>query len=380
MIFFPVPNDWILYSALTGLVCCILWDLIYLQKVFSALSRQEKKKKTFSKSRVFSPIYKGSQSNEIVHHNMMTLHNYMPINTYLVDSSKVEDQLRRKSKSRNSKINNKLINTNSNVSQSRSRLNTAESVSSVIRVSDLCNIVIPNLPPGCEPDGEAAKELHKKFPNLSKSDIVRFLVARKGDVEAATEMLNKYLDWRNLNFPVTKEKIAKALETKCFFPYGQAVDGSPVVYMRGGLYDNTRATAEQFTLAAAYTIEHSLKQYPDQLSVTVVVHTSHVAEGPNAPADTHFIKLFIQVLSDNFPERLRRLVIFPFPWYGRAIWSVLKVFVDKRTQDKVLLLSCSAKAGIPEELKKFVDPKSMPTFCGGTCTDPIPDLSLTLES
>lgn len=49
----------------------------------------------------------------------------------------------------------------------------------------------------------------------------------------------------------------------------------------------------------------------------------------------NFIKLFTQALSDNYPERLKRLILFPFPWYGRAIWGVVKVFVDKRTQDKV---------------------------------------------
>ena len=36
-----------------------------------------------------------------------------------------------------------------------------------------------------------------------------------------------------------------------------------------------------------------------------------------------------KVLSDNYPERLRKLVIFPFPWYGRAIWGVVKMVKTK---------------------------------------------------
>lgn len=92
----------------------------------------------------------------------------------------------------------------------------------------------------------------------------------------------------------------------------------------------------------------------------------------------HFTKHYIlQVLSDNYPERLRKLVIFPFPWYGRAIWGVVKVFVDKRTQDKILLLSSSG-SGIPAELSEIVDPKDIPECCGGFSKEPIMDLMDTL--
>jgi hypothetical protein len=85
-----------------------------------------------------------------------------------------------------------------------------------------------------------------------------------------------------------------------------------------------------------------LKAHPDQLQITVLIHSAHVPGAPNAPPDMDFIKLFVKVLSNNYPERLKRLIIYPFPWYGRAIWSVVRMFVDPRSQDKVLLLSSSS--------------------------------------
>jgi hypothetical protein len=221
------------------------------------------------------------------------------------------------------------------------------------------------------------KYWQKKYPELSRPDIVRFLVARKGVLKAAEEMLDKCLSWRRLNFPLKRTQVRNAFRTKCFFPFRQAKDGSPIVYMRGGSYDCNVATPEEYVLAAAYTIDWSLRQFPKEVNVTVLVHTATVADGPNQSADTAFIKLFIQVLSDNYPERLKRLAIFPFPWYGRAIWGMLKVFVDKRTQDKVMLLSDGSN-GIPNQLKEFVDPKDMPRFIGGTCDDPVPDLFDTI--
>lgn len=83
-------------------------------------------------------------------------------------------------------------------------------------------------------------------------------------------------------------------------------------------------------------------------------------------------------MSDNYPERLRRLAIFPFPWYGRAIWSVLKVFIDKRTQDKVMLLSGNGKK-IPNEVLEFLDLNEMPECVGGNHKGDIIDLLTTLE-
>lgn len=86
----------------------------------------------------------------------------------------------------------------------------------------------------------------------------------------------------------------------------------------------------------------------------------------------------MQALSDNYPERLKRIVMYPFPWYGRAIWSVVKVFIDKRTQDKALLIGDTGKREIPPELSQFVDPDNIPECCAGNCKEPILDLLSTL--
>lgn len=63
----------------------------------------------------------------------------------------------------------------------------------------------------------------------------------------------------------------------------------------GGLYDANVATPHQYVMAAAYTIDWAIRQHPDQVNVTVLVHTVNIPGGPNQAADTNFIKLFIQV-------------------------------------------------------------------------------------
>lgn len=241
-------------------------------------------------------------------------------------------------------------------------------------------LVLPYLP-GCEPDGPAAKEMMAKYPDTSLNDIVRYLVARKGSVPAASEMLEKCADWRNKNFPLKKSTLSTVYDTKVMFYHGVARDGSPVIYFRGGLYDKNIAPPETYVLGAAHCIDEALK-YGSTINVTVMVNTANVEGGPNAPADMNFIKAFVAVLSDNYPERLKRLILYPFPWWGRTIWSMVCVFLDKRTADKVVLLSgdVSAKAGPPKELFDFVDAREIPTCCGGVDNRPLVDMTATLEA
>jgi hypothetical protein len=167
-------------------------------------------------------------------------------------------------------------------------------------VEEIVAKIMNPLPPGCEPFGPNADYMAEKMPHLSRPDIVRFLVARKGNVTLATEMAEKCTEWRASVFPLKKEDLRAAITTGCFFPYKTARDGTPCVYMRGGLYDNVKATPEQFVLAAAYAIEYSLRMHPDQINVTVVVDTVIIPGAPNLGADMTFIKLFVKVRFPTF--------------------------------------------------------------------------------
>jgi hypothetical protein len=91
---------------------------------------------------------------------------------------------------------------------------------------------------------------------------------------------------------------------------------------------------------------------------------------------------FVKLLSDNMPERLNRLILYPTAWYGAFLWSCIKVFVDVRTQEKVLLLGSgevveekdSKREFVPKTIDQYVDLTTVPVRCGGTNIDPPLDL------
>lgn len=55
------------------------------------------------------------------------------------------------------------------------------------------------------------------------------------------------------------------------------------------------------------------------------------------------------------------------------------MFVDKRSQDKVYLLSSGDK-DVPQQALEFLDIRDIPVCCGGQNTDPIIDLMTTFEA
>jgi len=251
---------------------------------------------------------------------------------------------------------------------------TAEELSKEHRFSQLIAMNLGNV------DGtvESIQQMQRTFPDESVTTILRFLIARKGNVKLATEMLETSRKWRAENLPVDVSLVAPAFKSKCMFIHGNALDGTPALYFRGSLYDKNSASCESYVFASVLTIETALQSGgigggPSE-SITVLVHTSLIPGAPNASADISFIKAFVKVLSDNFPERLNKLIIYPFPFFGRAIWMVVKPFLDTRTADKVVLIpggDYELDNTLPAELLKYVDPKTVPKVCGGQNLDPI---------
>lgn len=289
---FPLSNDLFLFT-----LCALILYHVYTEFI-NPKPRSFSKKKKYSKiplkarPLLFPPVYYGSISQTLLHLDINAINKSTPPNIILTDENATEKTENRV----------KIVRKRESVSISPQRRPSSKVENSPQTENldlEICARITYPFMPGCEPTGEHANSLAHKFPQLSRPDIVRFLVARKGNVRASEEMIEKYLSWRNIHFPLKKKDIRAALMTKCFFPYGVSKDGSPVVYMRGGLYDVNKASPEEFVMAAAYTIDWSLAQYPEQVNVTVLVHTVNIPGGPNQGADTNFIKLFIQVILIN---------------------------------------------------------------------------------
>lgn len=76
--------------------------------------------------------------------------------------------------------------------------------------------------------------------------------------------------------------------------------------------------------------------------------------------DLPFVRHIIGVFQDNCPERLGFLYVCPAPFIFRALWAIIRPWLNKKTQEKVKLV------GTCEELKEYISPDQIPKRMGGT--------------
>lgn len=76
------------------------------------------------------------------------------------------------------------------------------------------------------------------------------------------------------------------------------------------------------------------------------------------------IKQMTLIDQDNYPEHMGSLFLINTPLPFRAVWKVVKGWMDRRTQEKITVLGAS----FGKELFEICPPESVPEVFGGTCT------------
>jgi hypothetical protein len=79
------------------------------------------------------------------------------------------------------------------------------------------------------------------------------------------------------------------------------------------------------------------------------------------------MKKFMPILSDCYPEILRGFYVLGANWFYRAMWTVAKIFVSKKTEDKIHMLpEVECNDHLYLELTQYIDPSNLAEEYGGT--------------
>jgi len=200
------------------------------------------------------------------------------------------------------------------------------------------------------------------FPDSPEAERARFMRARKGKVDAASSMLRAHVEWRaaSLPPPADAKLLGQGLPPwNVMMDKMMACDGTRVLLAMAAMCDPDAGTPAEYALAAAVLLDQHLPRNQEEL-LTIVVDVGGVDGGANIAPSKLFgvIKQLSNVLSNNFPERVKRIVVFPIPLAVRGIWSAVKMFLDPVTASKaVLLAGGDAKRGCryPKELATYID-------------------------
>ena len=227
---------------------------------------------------------------------------------------------------------------------------------------------------------------------------LRFLRARRFDVEKTMEMVRADLEWRADN-DMTQLQCQTVYEVlQCdlsviymHFPtwvQGTDREGKPVSWRQFGAFDIDRVlqvtTMERLIDFHLWTNEQLLRLMHAKGKITgtnletftMVVDAAGWHLGLATQAAYTFVKTLVQLDSDHYPERLGLLLVINAPAVLSVAWRVVAGFLDDTQKAKIKIYGTNREEWLPALLETLDDSQSPQQF-GGKMSDFPQDLAVT---
>ena len=236
------------------------------------------------------------------------------------------------------------------------------------------------------------KHLKKYYAHTDRLTLLRFLRARKGDVDLAEDMFRHMVAWWDVNQLDTSLKTLQQLD---YYPggiCGSDLNGDSVVWGKYGCIDPASLMQSypikdiQWEVARRYCLVHQIHRQNARLrnepiegldwdpdnkdkkrqgrysGLTGILDVSGLGLKHSGKAGYSALKLVLKISGLMFPETLNRAIIIRPPWVFYMIWAVIKLFIDSKTVQKIVVVSGNDPI---KEIEKFVHRSQIPDWLGG---------------
>ncbi|CAN0179654.1 unnamed protein product [Ectocarpus sp. 12 AP-2014] len=223
--------------------------------------------------------------------------------------------------------------------------------------------------------GEEEKGLHTWLATsggegragLTDMDLLRFVMFRHGDVDAAWRQLKRAAAWRQerrVEAVLSEDQWSrhKELQAEIFWVGRQGeADGRPTMVLRSIAHNPGAIDSEEFQRYFLFLLEQGRQLWGlgavQQLNIIV----DRVGAGIKNQ-DPLLLQSMLPVFRDAYPDIVFRCYVAPTSWIFRFVWIIAARLVDNRQRKRVLLLSSNWQDRLLEDF----DASVLPPHLGGT--------------
>ncbi|KAJ1727831.1 hypothetical protein LPJ61_004368, partial [Coemansia biformis] len=206
---------------------------------------------------------------------------------------------------------------------------------------------------------------------LTDECLARYVRARKGVYEDTRKALRKTIEWRAATRPHALRPDVVEVENRTGKMYLNGFDklSRPIIYMYNHR-QNTKEPDNQIRWVI-YTLEMCIRHMrPGVEKVTLAIDAT--SWGFSNAVSIGTARKFLDVLSNHYPERLGRAVVFQPPRLFVAFFSLVSPFIDPVTKAKVAFVNPSDTAPANDSSSPWItiedcfDRQVLERDCGGT--------------
>jgi hypothetical protein len=224
---------------------------------------------------------------------------------------------------------------------------------------------------------ECLKDLKERIGNLQDADLnaygkgfvddriaLRFLRARKWDVDAAENMLVETLRYRTtfqgigIDAITLKSVMNEIREGKSFF-HGVDKEGRPISYIKVRNHDPARTEQLEGQRFQLFMMEYgkTLLKAP----VETVTMLFDMTDCGRKNLDLKTLQFTVSSLQNYYPESLGKVLVYNSSWLVYGIWKVVRPWLDPVTAAKVQFVD-------KNQLGEHIDADQLLTEYGGNDT------------